>query len=97
MLYFDRIDVSEGLDINKTSASRECNICHYWYFLNFSFQFQPNVSNKCHDLLMISMKHSDIAILNIKGSDYPCIISLISKNESIKLMLEMGEMGVGYQ
>ena len=31
MLYFDRIDVSEGIDVNKTSESKECNICHYWY------------------------------------------------------------------
>ena len=33
MLYYYRIDVSEGIDINKTSASKECDICHYWYFL----------------------------------------------------------------
>ena len=81
MLYFDRIDVSEGIDVNKTSASKECDICHYWYFLNYSFKFQPNVCNRCHDLLMMSMNLSDIAILNIKGSDYRCIISLTSKNE----------------
>ena len=29
MLYFDRIGISEGIDINKTSASKECDICHY--------------------------------------------------------------------
>ena len=29
MLYFDRIDVSERIDVNKTSASKECGICHY--------------------------------------------------------------------
>ena len=29
MLYCDRIDVSEGIDVNKTSVSKECNICHY--------------------------------------------------------------------
>ena len=86
MLYFDRIDVSEGIDVNKTSASKECDICHYWYFLNYSFKFQPNVCNRCHDLLMMSMNLSDIAILNIKGSDYRCIISLISKNEAINLI-----------
>ena len=34
MLEYDRIDLSEGIDINKTSASKECDICHYWYFLN---------------------------------------------------------------
>ena len=84
MLYYDRIDVSEGIDVNKTSASKECDICHYWYFLNYSFKFQPNVCNRCHDLLMMSINLSDIAILNIKGSGYCCIISLISKNEAIK-------------
>ena len=63
MLYFDRIDVSEGIDVNKTSASKECDICHYWYFLNYSFKFQPNGCNRYHDLLMISINLSGIAIL----------------------------------
>ena len=61
MLYFDRIDVFVVIDVNKTSASKECDICHYWHFLNFSFKFQPNVCNRCHDLLMMSMNLSDIA------------------------------------
>ena len=80
MPYFKRIDVSEGNDVNKTSASKECDICYYWYFLNFSFQFQPNFFNICRDLLMMSMNLSDIANLNIQGSGYCCIISLICKN-----------------
>ena len=37
-------------------------------------------------LLIISINLNDIAILNIKGSDYRCIISLISKNVAINLM-----------
>ena len=37
MLYFDKIDVSEEIDVDKTSASKECNICHYWYFIVLSF------------------------------------------------------------
>ena len=86
MIYFERIDVSEGIDVNKTSASKECYICHYWYFLNYSIRFQPNICNRFYDLLMPSMSLSDIAILNIKGSDYRCIISLISKNEAINLI-----------
>ena len=86
MLYFDKIDVSEGIDVNKTSASRECDICPYWYFLCYSFKFQPNVCNRCHDLITMSMNLSDIAILKIKS----CIISLISKNEAIKLMQNAG-------
>ena len=32
MLYYDRIDVSERIDDNQTSASKECDDCHYWYF-----------------------------------------------------------------
>ena len=86
MLYYDRIDISEGIDVNKTSASNECDICHYWYFLKYSFKFQSNVCNRCHALLMMSMNLSNIATLNIKGSDSCCIISLISKNEAINLM-----------
>ena len=86
MLYFDRIDVSKGIDVNETSASKECDICHYWYFLNKGFKFQPNVCNRCQDLLMMSMNLSDIAILNIKGSDYHCIITGISKSEAINLL-----------
>ena len=91
MLYFDRIDVSEGIDVNKVSASKECDNWyfywhHYWYFLNYIFKFQPNVCNRYRDLLMIPMNPSDIAILSIKGSDYHCIISLISKKETINVM-----------
>ena len=59
--------------------------CHYWYFLNYCFKFQVNVFNRCNDLLMIFIKLSDIALLNIKCSDYRCIISLINKNEAIHL------------
>ena len=55
MLYFNRIDVTKRIDVNKTSASKECNICHYWYFSNCSFKFHPNVCNRWHYLLMMSM------------------------------------------
>ena len=43
MLRFDRINFSQRIDLNKTSASKECDIFHYWYFLNHSFKFQSNV------------------------------------------------------
>ena len=86
MIYYDRIDVSEGIDVNKTSVSKECNVCHYLYFLNYKFKFQPNACNRCYNLLMMFVNLSDIAILNIKGSDYCCIISLICKNEAINLL-----------
>ena len=76
-MHYDRFDVSEGTDVDKASASRECDIYHYWFFLNYSFKFQQNVCNRYHDLLMMSINLSHIAILNIKASDYRCIISFI--------------------
>ena len=66
MLYYDRSDVSEGIDVNKTSASEEeCDACYYCYFLNYSFKIQPNVCSRCHDLLMMSINLINIAILTI--------------------------------
>ena len=53
IIYYDRIDVFEGIDINKTSASNECDICHYCYILNRGFKFELYVCNRCHDLLMM--------------------------------------------
>ena len=55
MLYDDRINISEAIDVNKTSESKECDICHYWYFSNKGFKFQSYVCNRYHDLLMLSM------------------------------------------
>ena len=56
------------------------------FFLDKGLKFQPDVCNGCHDLLMMSMNLSNIAILNIKGADYHCIVSGISKNEALNLM-----------
>ena len=86
VLYYDRIDVSKGISVNKTSASKDCDIYQYWHFLNYSFKFQPNVCNRCHDLLMMSVNLSNIAILNIKCSNYRCITSLNSNSEAMNLM-----------
>ena len=86
MIYYDRVAISERTDVNKTSAFKEYDVCHYWYFLNYSCTFQPNICNRCHDLLMMSINLSNIAILNIKDSVYGCIISLIGKKEAIKLL-----------
>ena len=58
-----RIDVSEGIDVNKTDESKDIDICHYWYFLSKGFKFQLHVCNECHDLLMMSLNLRSIAIL----------------------------------
>ena len=75
MLYYGRINVSKAIGINKTSASKESNICHYWYFLDKGFKFQLHVCNGCHDVSMLPMNLKDTGILNIHSDDYHCIIS----------------------
>ena len=51
ILEYDRIDISEGIDIKKTNASRECDIWHHWYFLDKKFKYEPCLCNGCHDLM----------------------------------------------
>ena len=83
MICYDRIDTSEGIDVNKTSESKECNIFCYWYFLNKGFHFQPNFYNRCHDFLIMSMNLIHTAIWNINSNDYHCVISKISNSKAI--------------
>ena len=74
MLQYNRTDVSEGININKTSASKECDICHYWYSKYVGYKFQPYVCNGCHDMSMMAYELKNIAILNAKGIGYRCIL-----------------------
>ena len=60
-------------------------ICHYWFF-NHGLKFQDSVCNVCHDLTMLSVNRSDIAIITVKNVDYYCIIFNISKSKAINLL-----------
>ena len=51
MLEYDMIDISERIYINKTNALKECDICHYYYFLDKDFKYEPSLCNRCHDLM----------------------------------------------
>ena len=63
MLFYDRIDVSKGINVSKTNESKECNIFHWWFFLDKVFKFQPDVCNGCHDVSMMSMNLTDIVMI----------------------------------
>ena len=54
MLQYEKIYVSEGIDVNKISASKEYQLCHYWFFKNIGFKFEEYVCNRCHDLLTVA-------------------------------------------
>ena len=68
MLEYDRIDISEGIDVNKTNLSKECDICHHWYFENIGFKHEPYLYNGCHDLMQKAMSSNNIAIIYVKGN-----------------------------
>ena len=84
MLQYEKIDVSEGIDVNKTSASKECELCHYWFFKDVGFKFEEHVCNGCHDLLTMGHSLKNIAILNAKGTTFRCLFMVISKNKGLK-------------
>ena len=73
--------ISEGIDINKTIALKQCDIFHYWHFLDKGFKFQPYVCNGFHDILMMFINLNDIAILDTRVVDCRCIINRISKSD----------------
>ena len=70
MIEYERIDISEGIDVNKTNLSKECDILLYLYFQDTSFKYQPYLCNGCHDLIQKAMGFNNIAVIYIKGSAY---------------------------
>ena len=72
--------------MNKTSAPKECHICHYWYFLDKIFSYEPYLCNGCHDLMQKAINFNDVATVSIKGNDYTIHFSYMSKHEAISIM-----------
>ena len=70
MLEYDKINIPEGIDINKINASKEYDICHYWCFKDIGFKYELYLCNGCHGLMQKALNINDVAIVSIKGSDY---------------------------
>ena len=85
MLYYNRIDINEGINPVKSNRSKKYMICHYWFF-NHAFKFQDSVCNGCHDLTILCLNISNIAIIIVENVDYRCIIHNISKSEATDLL-----------
>ena len=89
-----RKNVSERIDVKKTSASKECELCHYWYIEDVGFKFEPHVYNKCDDGLMTVNDLKNIAKLNVKGVDFRCILWGISRDEVLNRLTVLKSKGV---
>ena len=65
MLEYDRIDVSEGTDVDKSNKSKECMLCHYLYLLDKSFSYGPYLCDGCYNIIQKSNNFKNIAIVHI--------------------------------
>ena len=86
MLEYEIIYISEVIDLNKSDKSKECDVCHYWYFLDKHFNYEPYLCNVCHDLMQKAMSYKDVAVFSIKGSDFRIHSWYMSKSDAINLL-----------
>ena len=86
MLEYERIDISEGIDVSKTNLSKECDICYCWYFKDVGFKYEPYFCNGCHDLMQKAMSFDSIAIVYVKGNAYRINFWYMSKDDAINIM-----------
>ena len=86
ILEYDKIDILEGIDINKTNASKECYICHYWYFKDIGFKYEPYLCYGCHGLMQKAMNFNDVAIVSVKESDYRIRFWYMRKDDAIRTL-----------
>ena len=83
---YEKIDISKGIDVDKTNKSKECMLCHYQYFKDIGFKYQPYHCNGCHDLIQKAMGFNNIAIVYIKGNAYRIHFWYMSKDDAISIM-----------
>ena len=86
MLECERIDISEGIYVNKATLSKECDICHYWYFKDIGFKYEPYLCNGCHDLMQKATNFNDIAMVYVKENAYRIHFWYMNKDDAISIM-----------
>ena len=87
MLEYGRSDISErNKRANKTRASKECDICHYWFFKYIGFKCEPYLRNRYRDLMQRTMTFIDFALNYVKGIAYRIHFSYMSKDRAISTM-----------
>ena len=83
MLQYDRIGISERININKKNKSKDCMLFPYWYFKDVGYKFKPLLCNGCHAVSIMAYKLKNIATLNAKGVDCRCTLWGASRDEAV--------------
>ena len=87
MLEYDRIDISEDIDIKKCKGtSRECSLCKFSYFLNKNFKYGPYLCDGCYEMSMKAVSMKNLAIINQNGNHYPINFAFMSKKDAYNLI-----------
>ena len=86
MLEYEKIDICEGIDVNKSNNSRECSLCHYWYFIDKNFNYQKYLCNNCLDMSMKAVSIKNLAIIYFKGNACRVNFAFMTINDVTKLM-----------
>ena len=76
MLEYERIDISKGIDVDISDKSKECMLCHYWYFLDENFNYGPYLCDECYNILQKSNNLKNIAIVHVKKVHIGFILSI---------------------
>ena len=66
MLEYDRIDISEGIYIDKMNKSKKCMLCHYWYFLNKNFNYGLFLCEGCYNIMQNLLILKILLLLTLK-------------------------------
>ena len=97
LLEYDRIDISEAIDINKCEeTSRECSLCKFHYFLDKNFQYGPYLCDGWYNMSMKAVSMQNLAIINHNGNYYSVIFAFMTKKDAynlIKNAVIIGEKG----
>ena len=87
MLEYDRIDISEGIDIKKCKeTSRECSLCKFYYFLDKNFSYGPYLCNGCYDVSLKVISMLNLAVINHNGNYYRVNFAFMSKKDAFNLI-----------
>ena len=89
MLVYERIDISDGIDGDKSDKSKECMLCHYWYFLDKNFSYGPYLCDGSYNMIQKCSKHKNIAIVRVKEIVYRICFLYMSKREAKKLITNL--------
>ena len=81
MLEYNRIDLSEGIDINKCKyILKKCSLCKFYYFLDKNFNYRPYLCDTCYDMSLKAIIIKNLAIVYCGEQAYRINFASMSKN-----------------